>query len=689
MKIERIELKNIKCFDSFDAHFGAGINFISGRNGAGKTTLVETLGHVLFGADAQGRFLDYFLRHGTDKGEMRVTFSHAGESYTVSRILRRNAAAPRRVFDANGDELSLHGERDVNDFLKQLLRMDPRTNLPRLFNEVIGVRQGTLTSVFHEAASERKRIFNAMLGVDRYKQAAMRMPALSQYIRARDAALNTDIQVRASHTQDLEEVRAALKDVRGRAEQLGGRVEQLQKASAEADAALERVARSAAAREELRAKLFKEQASLAADRKAHEQRLQLAQSGKEAALAELAQLENEIDSAQKELEAAHARMQQAAQALADFSVNERIEPCKKEITACEARRAVLAQRREQLDKTAAGICPLLETPCEKIDFGILKAQTDDLAREDAAQEARAEELRQKVQAMQREDAARRDALAASERECAATLDRIKTRKMKLDARLHTLKEAAMEKERTIAAAQAERPILDERAEQIRETERQLALMETDGGEETLSNLRAAQLKAHEEAGVVQVQLESARMDCERLEKEIVRKETLAEEMARLEEERTGVQRVGTMSETFGAMLRGAGERVAAVYREKLGREANRIHRAMTGENAQLTWQEDYDIVLTDVFLGRERVRTFRQLSGGEQMSAALAIRLALLKELSTLGLAVFDEPTANLDAQRREGLAQMLRSVTGDFSQVFVISHDDTFDAMSDSVLEL
>ncbi len=689
MKIERVQLKNIKCFDSFDAHFGAGINFISGRNGAGKTTLVETIGHALFGADAQGRFIDYFLRHGTDKGEMRVTFSHAGESYTISRVLRRSAAAPRRVFDANGDELSLHGERDVNDFLKQFLRLDPRANLPRLFNEVIGVRQGTLTSVFHEAASERKRIFNAMLGVDRYKQAAARMPALSQYIRERDAVLNTDIQVRISHTQDAEAVRAALADVRACAQQLGVRAQQLRHACAEADAALEKVAQSAAAREELRNEVLKEQAGLTADEKAHEQRLQRARSERDAAAAELMRLENDFALTEKELIAAQASAQQAAQASAEFSANALIEQYGKEIAACEAGRAVLAQRMEQLTRTAVGICPLLEAPCEKIGPDILKAQADDLTREDAALTARTAELREKVRALMREDAERRGALTARERECAAALDAVKARKMKIDARLHALRAAIAEKEQTIAAAQDERLALNARTEKLREKELQLARMETDGGEEMLSNLRAAQLRTHEEAGVVQVQLEAARAECERLEKEIVRKEKLAEEIVRLEAERAGVQRVGTMSETFGAMLRGAGERVAAVYREKLGREANRIHRAMTGENAQLIWMEDYDIVLNDVFLGRERVRTFRQLSGGEQMSAALAIRLALLKELSTLGLAVFDEPTANLDAQRREGLAQMLRSVTGDFSQVFVISHDDTFDAMSDSVLEL
>ena len=70
------------------------------------------------------------------------------------------------------------------------------------------------------------------------------------------------------------------------------------------------------------------------------------------------------------------------------------------------------------------------------------------------------------------------------------------------------------------------------------------------------------------------------------------------------------------------------------------------------------------------------------------MSAALAVRLALVREMSDLNLAFFDEPTANLDAQRREALAQQIMSVRG-FSQLFVISHDDTFEQATQNIIRV
>src|SRR5438132_10994550 len=114
-------------------------------------------------------------------------------------------------------------------------------------------------------------------------------------------------------------------------------------------------------------------------------------------------------------------------------------------------------------------------------------------------------------------------------------------------------------------------------------------------------------------------------------------------------------------------------------------EPNRIFSEIMGDrSAQLSWQNDYESILH-----RQGVnRTFAQVSGGEQMSAALSVRLALLKKLSTLNIAFFDEPTQNMDELRRINLAEQIRRVRG-FDQLIVISHDDTFEQGLDSIVRL
>lgn len=133
------------------------------------------------------------------------------------------------------------------------------------------------------------------------------------------------------------------------------------------------------------------------------------------------------------------------------------------------------------------------------------------------------------------------------------------------------------------------------------------------------------------------------------------------------------------------VLRDAGPKVTKALVEVISLQAARLYAdIMADHTARLQWTEDYEILLTTS--GRER--TFQQLSGGEQMASALAVRLALLREVSDIDVAFFDEPTANLDDQRRDNLAEQILNVKG-FSQLFVISHDDTFERDTDHVVRV
>ena len=130
-------------------------------------------------------------------------------------------------------------------------------------------------------------------------------------------------------------------------------------------------------------------------------------------------------------------------------------------------------------------------------------------------------------------------------------------------------------------------------------------------------------------------------------------------------------------------LRKAGPLVTESYLYNISIDANLLFREITGEGGRaLRWSKDYDIMLEEG--GHER--SFINMSGGEQMVAALSVRLALLKQLSDIRVAFFDEPTVNMDAERRERLAQQIGQVR-DFDQLFVISHDDTFEQTVEHVV--
>ncbi len=133
------------------------------------------------------------------------------------------------------------------------------------------------------------------------------------------------------------------------------------------------------------------------------------------------------------------------------------------------------------------------------------------------------------------------------------------------------------------------------------------------------------------------------------------------------------------------ILREAGPYVTAALVKQISFEAAQIFgEIMQDFTRHLRWDEDYGIKLE--VDGYER--QFAQLSGGEQMSAALSVRLALLREMSNINVAFFDEPTTNLDETRRESLAQQILSIKG-FRQLFIISHDDTFEQATENLVRV
>jgi exonuclease SbcC len=150
-------------------------------------------------------------------------------------------------------------------------------------------------------------------------------------------------------------------------------------------------------------------------------------------------------------------------------------------------------------------------------------------------------------------------------------------------------------------------------------------------------------------------------------------------------ERERAESLRGTSDFIRDILQKAAPYITESYLYSISIEANHLFREITGRHdVTLQWTKDYEITIEEE--GRER--PFMNLSGGEQMAAALAVRLALLKELSEVNIAFFDEPTTNMDEERRRNLAQQIGRIK-DFHQLFVISHDDSFEGYTDQIISL
>jgi len=202
--------------------------------------------------------------------------------------------------------------------------------------------------------------------------------------------------------------------------------------------------------------------------------------------------------------------------------------------------------------------------------------------------------------------------------------------------------------------------------------------------------RAYDPRKHAEARarVADLQRETARAEAHiqeqknqlaRAEREIERLRGLQTDLEARRADLAEWEALATTLDAMRDLLRAAGPYITRQTVQRVSAQAAAYYGdIMDDRSNRLSWSEDYELLL-DV---KGRQRSFAQFSGGEQMSAALALRLALLREISSINVAFFDEPTAHLDPERRDGGADKILNGQG-CEQLFVISHDDTFERVA------
>ncbi|MBL1177718.1 AAA family ATPase [Pantanalinema sp. GBBB05] len=170
---------------------------------------------------------------------------------------------------------------------------------------------------------------------------------------------------------------------------------------------------------------------------------------------------------------------------------------------------------------------------------------------------------------------------------------------------------------------------------------------------------------------------------EQLDQQVARLETLQTKRQQAEVALKQKRKIQHFIKFAREAYKKAGPRITERYVQRISQEADRLFRELLNRlNVSLIWTRDYEILVQE----GGHTRRFINLSGGEQMCAALAVRLALLKVLADIDIAFFDEPTTNMDRPRREQLAEAIANIKT-FRQLFVISHDDTFEKVTENVI--
>lgn len=144
-----------------------------------------------------------------------------------------------------------------------------------------------------------------------------------------------------------------------------------------------------------------------------------------------------------------------------------------------------------------------------------------------------------------------------------------------------------------------------------------------------------------------------------------------------------------LTSIFRKNLRDMGKIVASRLIERIETVATANYRNISGKGEQIKWlnneKDTYAVYLDDT---RNR-RRFEMLSGGEQVSVALSLRAAMASLMTKANFTIFDEPTINLDVERKAALAESLNKILNNLEQAIIVTHDDSFREMAGKIIEL
>ena len=263
MRIEIIQLENIRSHVKSTVPFAKGFNCLVGGLGCGKSSTLYAIDFALFG-EPLGRSYDYLLREGVDNGKVTLQFVQNGKSYKILRGLKRRDKGISQDFD----ELKLFQDENliasvkgdaVAEQLKTITGLDKE-----LFREIVWVRQEHLKELLDARPRERQKRLDELFGLSDYEKAWSNLAGYQReyegerraYERDSDVVGMEKLNTEYNHaTEEFSLIEIELQD-------MAQKLEEAKKALENADLKLKRLEEVKTLTEELKRKEAQTQANL-------------------------------------------------------------------------------------------------------------------------------------------------------------------------------------------------------------------------------------------------------------------------------------------------------------------------------------------------------------------------------------------------------------------------------------------
>lgn len=194
----------------------------------------------------------------------------------------------------------------------------------------------------------------------------------------------------------------------------------------------------------------------------------------------------------------------------------------------------------------------------------------------------------------------------------------------------------------------------------------------------------------EKSGILREKIENISST---LEEARLQKKNIASLLAKLKK----VENKLYKTKIIRANIKGMGLKISKYMLESIGSAASISFNKITGRTDRILWTNEsyfenakekenkYAVYLVT----KDRKIAFEHLSGGEQVAVAISLRETMTKYFSNSRFIILDEPTNNLDRERKKLLAEYMGEILNNLDQSIIVTHDNSFREMAETIIEL
>ncbi len=727
--LKRIILKNWKTHLNTEIEFSQGVNCLLGSMGSGKSSVLEAICFALFGTtpSLQSKKLsiaDMVMKYPTkkDDAEVIVELEVDGKLYDVIRKINRRKGTHHSEVREDGKLKKAPHSKEVSEFVEKLLGMDYET-----FSQIIYGEQNRIDFFLSIPPKKRKEKFDELLKIAKLEKARSNLITLinsmKSDVKAKRETLEklkqeyTSIDVTALKNE-IEKLKAELKHNQQRLRNVKSELDRKRKLEVELMSKKKK-------HEEIKLKMQRlrgESERLKKDLASFQQEQELCK-GEGEIKAEIIEIQKrlvELENLEKEatlLKSEKARLLKEIKAAEEevirfekeMSATRSIDSVETELKKVESEqrtivheiekiRARIDEERNALEalEHADARCPVCESPLEESKKkSILDSKRN-----------RMEELKKRISQLniKNKNIVKKLEKLREERDAVIKFESRKEEYIRNKESLRVNEQKLREAERRLGEIDAvlageDREMLNQN---LKNLEKILEMLhkkkELEKIEEILSSLKDEIKKIdYREDELMQLEEDirkllstesSIRASLEGLMRLVKEKEKRMEELERIGKRMKQLEKDVSARDVAIEEL----ERFRSVL-ERSQLDLREEFVAALNYNMSKIWEVLYPYRdYCDVKLFPDKEYTLKLLnteglwvdaesfvSGGERMTAALTLRLALASILNPkLKIMILDEPTHNLDTNAIEELGRTLRErMTEIMQQVILITHDE------------